>query len=93
MKCMFGRPEQRGTMMWEGKMYSAMKSSGSGTFTATSRIMHLQSKVNRCRRTNQEQLATNRDPINKSYLESPLIRLTKTLTAQSLTIMLPACQD
>jgi hypothetical protein len=34
-------PEQRGTMMCEGKIDSAMKSSGSGTFTATSRIMHL----------------------------------------------------
>ena len=35
-------PEHRGTMMCEGKTDSAMKSSGSGTFTATSRIMHLQ---------------------------------------------------
>ena len=34
-------PEHLGTMMCEGKINSAMKSSGSGTFTATSLIMHL----------------------------------------------------
>ena len=38
-------PEHRGTMMCEGKTDSAMKSSGSGTFTATSRIMHLQGRL------------------------------------------------
>ena len=37
-------PEHRGTMMWEGNTDSAMKSSGSGTLTATSRIMHLASR-------------------------------------------------
>ena len=31
--------------MCEGKMASAMKSSGSGTLTATSRIMHLQGET------------------------------------------------
>jgi hypothetical protein len=35
-------PEHRGTTMCEGNMYSAIKSSGSGTLTGTSRIMHLQ---------------------------------------------------
>ena len=34
-------PEHLGTTMCEGKMNSAMKSSGSGTFTGTSRIIHL----------------------------------------------------
>ena len=37
-------PEHRGTMMWDGNTDSAMKSSGSGTLTATSRIMHLVSR-------------------------------------------------
>ena len=41
-------PEHLGTMIWEGKTDSAMKSSGSGTFTATSLIMHLDSWVVKC---------------------------------------------